>query len=87
MSSPSHRESHPARSGLSDFEVRILTEIASEAVTDTEVALKLLIYKDALRRHLRSAMRKVGVRDHAQAVAWAKQHLIGKPDVPAHPAK
>lgn len=82
-----HQETHLARKRLSDYEVRILTEIASGAITATEVALKLLIYEDALRRHLRSAMRKVGVRDHAQAVAWAKQYLIGKPDSPAQPAK
>jgi DNA-binding CsgD family transcriptional regulator len=28
-----------------------------------------------VRRHLRSAMKKVGVRDHAEAIAWAKRYL------------
>jgi len=59
---------------LSHLEVQVLTEIA-KGTTNTEVALRLCIYEDAVRKHLRSAMKKVGVRHHAEAIAWAKRYL------------
>jgi DNA-binding NarL/FixJ family response regulator len=60
---------------LNRVEVRVLTELA-RGTTDTEVALKLFIYEDVVRKVYRSAIKKIGVRDHAQAMAWARQHLI-----------
>jgi DNA-binding NarL/FixJ family response regulator len=74
MSDSSHEKAHPAQHNLSDLEVRVLTEIA-RGITNTEVALRLYIYDDAVKRHFRSAMRKVGVRDQAEARAWAKRYL------------
>lgn len=60
---------------LNGVEVRVLTELA-RGTTDTEVALKLFIYEDVVRKFYRSAIKKIGVRDHAQAMAWARQHLV-----------
>jgi DNA-binding NarL/FixJ family response regulator len=60
---------------LNKVEVRVLTELA-RGTTDTEIALKLFVYEDVVRQFYRSAIKKIGVRDHAQAMAWARQHLV-----------
>lgn len=80
MSDSPHEEPLAITHLLTDLEARILTEIAGGA-SDTEVALKLYIYEDAVRRHFYSAMKKIGVHNYAQATAWAKQHLTRKPDL------
>lgn len=59
---------------LNSLEVRVLTELA-RGTTDIEVALKLFIYEDVVRTLYRSAIKKIGVRDHAQAMAWVRRHL------------
>ncbi len=78
MSDSSDEEPHDSGSDLNNVEVRVLTELA-RGTTDTEVALKLFIYEDAVRRYYRSAIKKIGVRGHAQAMAWTKQHLTSTP--------
>jgi DNA-binding NarL/FixJ family response regulator len=60
---------------LNRVEVRVLTELA-RGTTDTEVALKLFVYEDVVRKFYRSAIKKIGAHDHAQAMAWVKQHLV-----------
>ena len=60
---------------LNRVEVRVLTELA-RGTTDTEVALKLFVYEDVVRKFYRSAIKKIGAQDHAQAMAWVKQHLV-----------
>jgi DNA-binding NarL/FixJ family response regulator len=60
---------------LNRVEVRVLTELA-RGTTGTEVALKLFVYEDVVREIYRSAIKKIGANDHAQAMAWAKQHLV-----------
>lgn len=74
MSSSYREDSHLPSNNLSELEIRVLSEIAT-GITNTEVALKLCIYEDAVKRHFRSAMKKVGVRDYAEAIAWAKKYL------------
>lgn len=74
MAETSEEDGREAAKDLNSLEVRVLTELACGA-TDTEVALKLLIYEDVVRKFYRSAIKKIGVRDHAQAMAWARQHL------------
>lgn len=73
--SDSHEETADNPRDLNKVEVRVLTELA-RGTTDTEVALKLFIYEDVVRKFYRSAIKKIGVRDHAQAMAWARQHLV-----------
>lgn len=68
---------------LNSLEAQVLAGLAGGA-TGTEVALKLFVYEGAVRRLYRSAIKKIGARDHAQAMAWARQHLATPPDlVPA----
>ncbi len=73
--SDSQEETADIAKDLNSVEVRVLTELA-RGTTDTEVALKLFIYEDVVRKFYRSAIKKIGVRDHAQAIAWARQHLV-----------
>lgn len=75
MSDSSDEEPNGNRQDLNRVEVRVLTELA-RGTTDTEVALKLFVYEDVVRKFYRSAIKKIGVRDHAQAMAWVKQHLV-----------
>ncbi len=49
---------------------QILTRVA-EGETNTVIARRLGISPDTLRTHLRQAMRRVGARNRAQAVAIA----------------
>jgi DNA-binding NarL/FixJ family response regulator len=71
--SSSYDDPQVTHNNLSNVEVHVLSEVA-KGIAITEVALRLYIYEDAVRRHLRSAMKKAGVRDHAEAIAWAKRH-------------
>ena len=75
MSDASDGEPDSSREALNRVEVRVLTELA-RGTTDTEVALKLFVYEDVVRTFYRSALKKIGVRDHAHAMAWVKQHLV-----------
>ena len=61
-----HRPYHEA---LNDLELQILSE-AAKGLSNTEVALRLLIHDTAVRRHLRIICQKLGVRTRADAVAW-----------------
>ena len=79
MSDSSDEEPRVNGTDLNSLEVRVLTELA-RGTTDTEVALKLFIYDHVVRRFYRSAIKKIGVRGHAQAIAWARQHLALPPD-------
>ena len=74
MSDTFDEDGRDAVKDLNSLEVRVLTELA-QGTTDTEVALKLFVYEDVVRRIYRSTLQKIGVRDHAQAMAWARQHL------------
>ena len=56
--------------GLTDREVQILVEMAKGA-SNKEVAAKLFVSESTAKSHLRTIYRKVGVRDRAQAVAYA----------------
>ncbi len=56
--------------GLTDREVQILVEMAKGA-SNREVAAKLFVSESTVKSHLRTIYRKVGVRDRAQAVAYA----------------
>ena len=75
MSSGSGREPRDAPKRLNNLEARVLAELAL-GTTDTEVALKLFVYEDVVRQSYRSALKKIGLRDYAEAMAWAKEHLV-----------
>lgn len=79
MLDSSNGESRGNGKHLNSLEVQVLAGFAGGA-TGTEVALKLFVYDDVVRRLYRSAIKKIGVRDHAQAMAWARQHLATSPD-------
>jgi DNA-binding NarL/FixJ family response regulator len=56
--------------GLTDREVQILVEMAKGA-SNREAAAKLFVSESSVKSHLRTIYRKVGVRDRAQAGAYA----------------
>jgi DNA-binding NarL/FixJ family response regulator len=64
-------EQRNGRKRLTDFEVAIIAAIAGGA-SDLEVAAQLYLSQEAVRRHVRSAMRKWAARDRRQIVSlWA----------------
>ena len=62
---------------LSTLETLVLSEIAKGA-SDKEVALKLFIYEDTVKRHFRSILRKLRVRNRSQAIAFLEAHKRSK---------
>ncbi len=61
----------PMCEGLTPQEERVVRLIASEGLTDQEVAGRLYIQRVTVKNHLRSASRKAGVRNRVQLVLWA----------------
>jgi len=59
----------------------MLSEIAKGA-SDKEVALKLLIYEDAVKRLFRSILQKLGARNRPQALALLEAHKRSKIEPP-----
>ncbi len=61
----------PQSAGLSRIETLIISEIARGA-SNKEIALKLFVYEDVVKGHLRAILWKLGARDQAQAMALWK---------------
>jgi len=53
---------------LTDVEMRILREFASGA-SDAEIAVRLLLYEQAVKARIRAILKKLGVRTRKEAAA------------------
>jgi DNA-binding NarL/FixJ family response regulator len=56
--------------GLSEREIEVLAKLG-EGLSDMEIAAALVISEATVKTHLRAIYRKLGVRNRAQAVAFA----------------
>ncbi|HZH12715.1 MAG TPA: LuxR C-terminal-related transcriptional regulator [Microvirga sp.] len=54
---------------------RMVLELLIAGASNREIAHKLGITRDALKAEIVAIMKKIKVRDQAQAIAWARQHL------------
>jgi len=52
-------------------------ELISHGVTNAEVAAALLLSINSVKSYIRSAYRKAGVSNRAQAVLWGLDHGFG----------
>ena len=68
-----HRRHRPETGGLTDRELDILIEIA-KGCTDQEIATRFVITEGTVKTHIRHILRKLRVRNRAQAVA----HVLRK---------
>lgn len=63
--------SRPAYEGLSPQEEKVVRLIASEGLMDKEIAGRLCVERCTVKRHVRSALGKVGVGNRVQLALWA----------------
>lgn len=59
--------------GLTPREVETLALI-TQGLSNEEIAQRLFVSTNTLKRHIRQCYRKIGANSRAQAVAWAMQH-------------
>jgi len=64
--------------GLTEREVEVLLAVA-QGCSDKEIAAQLFVSQSTVKTHLRSIYRKLGVRNRAQAAAWAVEKGLGDP--------
>jgi DNA-binding NarL/FixJ family response regulator len=64
--------------GLTDREVDVLLGVAA-GLSDKEIAAKLFLAESTVKTHLRSIYQKLGVRNRAQAAAWAVEKGLVQP--------
>jgi len=63
--------------GLTDREVEVLAEVA-RGLGDKEIAAKLFLSESTVKSHLRAVYRRLGLRNRAQAAAFAiERNLVG----------
>lgn len=58
------------RHGLTEREIDVLLAV-SQGLSDKEIAARLFLSESTVKTHLRSIYHKLGVRNRAQAAAWA----------------
>ncbi|GAA3204674.1 response regulator [Dactylosporangium siamense] len=65
----------PAPDGLTDRELQVLRLVA-EGLSNTEIAGRLHVSDATVKTHINHVFAKTGVRDRAQAVAYAYRHRL-----------
>lgn len=63
--------------GLTEREVDVLLAL-SEGYSDKEIAARLYLSESTVKTHLRSIYQKLGVRNRAQAAAWAVEKGLAR---------
>lgn len=64
-----------ATQDLSDREIEVL-ELIADGLSNREIADKLFICRETVRWHIRSLYSKIGAKDRASAVRYAKEYLL-----------
>ncbi len=63
--------------GLTEREIDVLLGVAS-GLSDKEIAARLFLAESTVKTHLRSIYQKLGVRNRAQAAAWAVERGLAQ---------
>jgi NarL family two-component system response regulator LiaR len=63
------------RSGLSAREIEVIALIA-EGLTNQEIADRVFVSINSVKTYIRSAYRKIGIKNRSQAAVWAMEHGI-----------